>query len=196
MLITQIVNYSIYTLYKDHEKTMKKVLRNVFEKDDAYLKTGDLLQVHENNWVSFADRFGDTFRWKGENVSTLEVESVLNTFPAIQLCNVYGVGIPHTDGKAGMATIQLEKYISFEFDQLSKFVTENLPPYAIPVFIRIKEELEFTGTHKLRKVNLRKEGYNVEEIKEPVYSWNSSAKLYKAFDKVDYQNLLKNKLKV
>ena len=196
MLIVKIVNYSAFTLYKNHEKTIKKVLRNVFEKDDAYLKTGDLLQVHDNNWVSFADRFGDTFRWKGENVSTLEVESVLNIFSAIQICNVYGVSIPKTDGKAGMATIQLDKNLNFELDQFSRFVTENLPPYAIPVFLRIKDELEFTGSHKLRKFNLRKQGYNIEIINEPVFFWNNSAKKYKAFNKIDYQNLLNNKLKV
>jgi len=196
MLVGKILNFSAYTLYKDHEKTLRKVLRNVFEKDDAYLKTGDLLQVHDNHWVSFADRFGDTFRWKGENVSTLEVESILNMFPTIQICNVYGVSIPNTDGKAGMATIQLEKNLNFELDQFSRFVTENLPPYAIPVFLRIKDELEFTGTHKLRKVNLRKEGYNIEEINEPVFFWNNSAKKYKAFNKIDYQNLLNNTLKV
>ena len=196
MLIVKIVNYSAFTLYKNHEKTIKKVLRNVFEKDDAYLKTGDLLQVHNNNWVSFADRFGDTFRWKGENVSTLEVESILNIFPAIQICNVYGVSIPNTDGKAGMATIQLEKNLNFELDHFSRFVTENLPPYAIPVFLRIKEEVEFTGTHKLRKVNLRKQGYNIEKFNEPVFFWNNSAKKYKAFNKIDYQNLLNNTLNV
>ncbi|MBY8983989.1 MAG: AMP-binding protein [Candidatus Lokiarchaeota archaeon] len=194
MLIVKIVNYSIFTLYKNHEKTIKKVLRNVFEKDDAYLKTGDLLQVHDNNWVSFADRFGDTFRWKGENVSTLEVESILNLFPAVQICNVYGVSIPNTDGKAGMATFQLDKNLDFELDQFSRFVSENLPPYAIPVFLRIIDELEFTGTHKLRKVNLRKEGYNIEEINDPVFFWNNSAKKYKDFNKIDYQNLLKNAL--
>ncbi|MFW9875572.1 MAG: long-chain-acyl-CoA synthetase, partial [Candidatus Thorarchaeota archaeon] len=196
MLVAKILNFSAYTLYKDHEKTLRKVLRNVFEKDDAYLKTGDLLQVHVDGWVSFADRFGDTFRWKGENVSTLEVESILNMFPAIGMCNVYGVSIPKTDGKAGMATIQLDKNLDFELDQFSSFVIENLPPYAIPVFVRIKDELEFTGTHKLRKVNLRKEGYNIEEVKEPVFFWNNSTKKYKVFNKNDYENLMNNKLKV
>ncbi|MFW9875224.1 MAG: AMP-binding protein [Candidatus Thorarchaeota archaeon] len=196
MLVGKILNFSVYTLYKDHEQTIKKVLRNVFEKDDAYLKTGDLLQVHDNHWVSFADRFGDTFRWKGENVSTLEVESILNMFPAIQICNVYGVSIPNTDGKAGMATIQLDKNLNFKLDQFSKFVIENLPPYAIPVFLRVKDELEFTGTHKLRKVNLRKEGYNTEIIDDPLFFWNNSTKKYKVFNKTDYQNLLNNTLKV
>ncbi|MHA2324188.1 MAG: AMP-binding protein [Promethearchaeota archaeon] len=191
MLIVKIPKYSEFTLYKDHEKTKRKVLRNVFEKDDAYLKSGDLLQLHDDLWVSFADRFGDTFRWKGENVSTLEVESVLNEFPSIQMCNVYGVSIPNTDGKAGMAALKIVKNLDFDPDQFSRFVVENLPHYSIPVFLRIKDELEFTGTHKLRKVNLRKEGYNVEIVKEPLFFWDNSTKNYKVFDKTEYQKFLK-----
>ena len=196
MLIVKILNYSEFTLYKDSEKTKRKVLRNVFEKEDAYLKSGDLLQLHDESWVSFADRFGDTFRWKGENVSTLEIESILNQFPSIQICNVYGVEIPSSDGKAGMAALKIERNVEFDLDQFSIFVVDNLPNYAIPVFLRIKDELEFTGTHKLRKVNLRKQGYNLENIKEPILYWDNSVKKYKVFGKIEYQNLLENKIKV
>jgi citronellyl-CoA synthetase len=195
MLVVQILNYEEYTLYKNHEKTKLKILRDVFEKDDAYLKTGDLLQLHDDGWVSFADRFGDTFRWKGENVSTLEVESIINSFPSIQMCNVYGVAIPNSDGKAGMAAIKLLKDLDFDADKFSEFIVENLPYYSIPVFLRIKAELEFTGTHKLRKVNLRKEGYNLEQINEPIFYWDTSEKKYRGFTKIDYQNLLNNTLK-
>ena len=196
MLIVNIPNYSEFTLYKDPEKTKRKVLRSVFEKDDAYLKSGDLLQLHDDNWVSFADRFGDTFRWKGENVSTLEIESILNEFPSIQMCNVYGVSIPKTDGKAGMAALKLVKDLDFDLDQFSGFVVENLPHYSIPVFLRMKDELEFTGTHKLRKVNLRKEGYNIEQIEDHIYFWDNSTKKYNVFDNIQYQNLLKGTLRV
>jgi len=196
MLILNIPNYSEFTLYKNPEKTKLKVLRDVFEKDDAYLKSGDLLQLHDDHWVSFADRFGDTFRWKGENVSTLEVESILNNFPSIDMCNVYGVSIKNSDGKAGMAALKLDTKLDFDLDQFSRFVVDNLPFYSIPIFLRIIEELEFTGTHKLRKVNFRKEGYNIEIIKEPLFYWDISTKKYKVFDKVKYQNLLNNKLKV
>ena len=94
-------------------KTVNEILRNVFEKDDAYFNSGDLIQLHEDHRVSFADRFGDTFRWKGENVSTLEVESILNTFPSIQMCTVYGINIPNTEGKAGMAAIKLKESHKF-----------------------------------------------------------------------------------
>ncbi|MHA2123034.1 MAG: AMP-binding protein, partial [Promethearchaeota archaeon] len=193
MLIVKIINYSEFTLYKDPEKTKLKVLRNVFEKDDAYIKTGDLLQLHDDNWVSFADRFGDTFRWKGENVSTLEVESIINKFPSIHMCNVYGVSIPNTDGKAGMAALKLVKDLEFDPDHFSNFVVDNLPHYSVPVFLRIQDELEFTGTHKLRKVNLKKQAYNIDIVKEPIFFWDNSTKKYEPFDKLEYQNLLKTK---
>ena len=196
MLLGDLGDRVDFNLYNDPKQTKKKILRNVFKKDDAYLNSGDLLQLHEDHWISFADRLGDTFRWKGENVSTLEIESVLNNFPSVQMCNVYGVSIPNTDGKAGMATLKLYEKDSFDQDQFSKFVTENLAAYAKPVFLRIAVELEFTGTHKLRKVNLRKQGYNVEEIKDPLFFWDNSTKKYKVFDRTEYQNLLNDKLRL
>ena len=196
MLIVKIANYSIFTLYKNPEKTKKKVLRSVFEKDDVYLKTGDLLQLHDDHWVSFADRFGDTFRWKGENVSTTEVEIILNSFPSIQMCNVYGVAIPNRDGKAGMVALQLVESQELDIDQFSNFIADNLPSYAIPVFLRMKDELEFTGTHKLRKVNLRKEGFDIEKVKDPLFIWDGKKKKYSPFDASKYKMLVNGKLKV
>jgi len=106
------------------------------------------------------------------------------------------VGIPNTDGKAGMAALKLDEKVEFDIDQFSRFVDDNLPFYSRPVFLRIIEELEFTGTHKLRKVNFRKEGYNIEIIKEPIFYWDNSAKKYKAFGKIEYQNLRENKLRI
>lgn len=185
-----------YALYKNRESTMKKILFDVIEKGDAFLKSGDLVKLHEDNWVSFADRVGDTFRWKGENVSTLEVESILNKFPSIEICNVFGVAISNYDGKAGMAAIKLNIEEEFHPDQFSSFVSDNLPDYSIPIFLRIKDELEFTGTHKLRKVNLRKEGFDLEKVKDPLYFWDGQEKKYIPFDATKYQMLVNGKLRV
>ena len=97
-------------------------MQKVFRKNDVYFNTGDMLKMHEDLWVSFADRFGDTFRWKGENVSTLEVESILNSYSSIDMSAVYGVSIPNTEGKAGMASIKLNPSLKFDVDDFSKFV--------------------------------------------------------------------------
>ena len=155
---------------RSQEQTEKKLLNNVFEKDDVYFYTGDLLKLHENNWVSFVDRLGNTFRWKGENVSTTEVESILNSHPSILGSNVFGVELPNTEGRAGMAAIRVNESDGFDFFEFSHFLSQNLPKYSIPVFIRIQANpLETTGNFKLRKVNIQKEGYNIEEISDKVY---------------------------
>jgi len=125
----------------------------------------------------------------------MEVESILNSFGGFEMCNVYGVEIPKTDGKAGMICIKLDDKKSFNIDKFSQFVMENLPKYSIPIFIRIKDELEFTGTHKLRKVNLRKQGYNINTIEDQVYFWDSSSKRYRNFEREQFQNLMTGKLK-
>ncbi len=195
MMLAKIEENSTFMGYKNKAKTNERVLRNVLEEDDAYFNTGDLVNLHDDHWVSFADRYGDTFRWKGENVSTMEVESILNSFGGFEICNVYGVEIPNTDGKAGMICMKLEDNKSLDTDLFSQFIVKNLPKYSIPIFIRIKDELEFTGTHKLRKVNLRKQGYDINSVKDQLYFWDSRSSQYKIFEREQYQNLMSGKFK-
>ena len=184
----------IFTGYKDREKTQKKIMHNVFRKNDTYFNTSDMLKVHEDKWVSFVDRFGDTFRWKGENVSTLEVEAILNSFSAIQSSAVYGAAIPNTEGKAGMASVTLDSSIKFDVDELSQFVLSSLPSYSIPVFIRIMEELETTtSSYKIVKTNLRKEAYDLSVVKNPIHFWDSGSKKYVPLNDMLHQKIKEGK---
>ncbi|MFX1276941.1 MAG: long-chain-acyl-CoA synthetase [Promethearchaeota archaeon] len=177
--------------YKDQEKTENKILQNAFKRGDKYFITGDIFKLHDDYYISFADRLGDTFRWKSENVSTLEVEDILNSYPAIERSAVYGVLIPNTEGRAGMAAINLNPSMKFDLKDLSHFVNEVLPSYAIPVFIRIKEEkLETTGTFKIKKVKLRDDAYNVNIISDPMYIWAPSNKKYITLNKAIYKSIM------
>ncbi len=196
MALIKIEKTTIFTGYKNKEKTQNKMMHNVLRKDDTYFNTGDMLKLHEDKWVSFADRFGDTFRWKGENVSTLEIESILNSYHSILTSTVYGVEIPNTEGKAGMASITLDPAIKFEINNFSRFIVEVLPTYSIPIFIRKCDELETTsGSFKLKKFNLRKEGYN-ENIKDPLYFWDSHIKEYIPFIKSVHQKIMEGKIRI
>ncbi|MFX1280603.1 MAG: long-chain-acyl-CoA synthetase [Promethearchaeota archaeon] len=194
MMLAKILPEGTFLGYKDKNKTDERVLKDVFEKGDAYFNTGDLVTLHEDNWVSFADRYGDTFRWKGENVSTLEVESIINCFDNLEMCTVYGVEIPNSEGKAGMTSIKLSEKHSFDLATFSQFIFENLPKYAIPLFLRITDNLEFTGTHKLRKINLRKQGFDITNIQDQIYFWNPESNRYEDFDKKKYNHLMNNML--
>ncbi|MHA2183865.1 MAG: AMP-binding protein, partial [Promethearchaeota archaeon] len=146
MLLFALTNNSVYLGYKDKEQTEERLMRNVVQENDVYFNTGDLITLHDDYWISFADRSGDTFRWKGENVSTLEIENLINSFPDIDMSSVFGVEIPKHDGKAGMAAIKLKTSLNFNPEEFAKYVVENLPKYSIPMFLRVKTELEVTGT--------------------------------------------------
>jgi fatty-acyl-CoA synthase len=153
--------------YSKSADTEKKVLHDVFEKGDAWFRTGDLLKRDALGYFYFVDRIGDTFRWKGENVSTNEVAEVLNVVPGIKEANVYGVAIPGQDGRAGMASIVASS--GFNLDKVGESLRTNLPAYARPVFLRLQPEMEITGTFKLRKVDLVQQGFNPATIPDPLY---------------------------
>lgn len=74
--IKKIENLATYSDYVGNkEATEKKFLRDVFEKGDIWQRSGDLLMVERSGWVRFVDRIGDTYRWKGENVSAGEIRA-------------------------------------------------------------------------------------------------------------------------
>ena len=157
-----------YDGYSDAKQTESKVLRDVFEPGDLWFRSGDLLKKDEQGYIYFVDRIGDTFRWKGENVSTHEVAEVLTEFEGLQLPNVYGVEIPNTDGRAGMAAIHLEGCETLDGEALATHVDKALPMYARPLFIRIQPEAETTGTFKFKKVDLVNEGFDVDKVGDPL----------------------------
>jgi len=140
--------------------------------------TGDLLKSI-GGYYYFVDRIGDTFRWKGENVATSEVEAVLRAFPGVQDVNVYGVQIPGQSGRAGMAAIVGS---NLDLRALYKHCNEQLPPYAVPVFLRIRKELAVTGTFKHQKGDLQTEGFNPNIIKDPLFTKSTSERTYIPLD--------------
>jgi len=155
--------------YTDPDATEKKILRNVFTEGDAWFRSGDLLRRDEDDYYYFVDRIGDTFRWKSENVSTLEVANALSGFPGLETINIYGVAVPDQEGRAGMAALVLSEGVEFDSAAFYRFCSEHLPRYAIPLFVRISQQAEITTTFKLRKVDLQKHGYSPELCSDPLF---------------------------
>ncbi|HKJ23522.1 MAG TPA: long-chain-acyl-CoA synthetase [Myxococcota bacterium] len=165
--------------YTSKEATDKKVLRDVFAPGDAWFRTGDLLRRDADGFYYFVDRIGDTYRWKGENVSTQEVAEVLSGFPGLDMINVYGVEVPGADGRAGMmAFVPPEGAPAFDGRAFHGFVTERLASYAAPLFVRVVEIAELTGTFKLRKVTLQQEGFDPDRVSDPVFVRDDAARAY------------------
>jgi fatty-acyl-CoA synthase len=153
--------------YSKGADTEKKILRDVFEKGDAWFRTGDLLRRDAEGYFYFVDRIGDTFRWKGENVATSEVAEAISVFPGVKEANVYGVKVPGTDGRAGMVSMVAAPDIDLLV--FKSHLERNLPAYARPIFVRLQKEMEVTGTFKHRKVELVKEGYDPAAVGDPLY---------------------------
>jgi fatty-acyl-CoA synthase len=156
-----------YTGYVDKAASETKVLRDVFEKGDAWFRTGDLMRQDADGYVYFIDRIGDTFRWKGENVSTAEVALRLHEAPGVLEANVYGVEAPGAEGRAGMAALVTDG--EFDVKAFGEYVERELPPYAQPIFLRMLPAIETTGTFKQRKVDLVAEGFDPAKVKQPLY---------------------------
>ena len=170
LLIAEVTKRSPYEGYTNTKANKSKVLNNVFKKGDTYFNSGDLVQKQGYKHVAFVDRLGDTFRWKGENVATTEVEEVANQFPQIQNSVAYGVEIPNTDGRAGMAAITLTTDLKqFDIKGFTNHIKSKLPNYAVPIFIRIRPSQEITGTFKYKKGTLKTDGFDYESFKEPVF---------------------------
>ncbi|MBF6424508.1 long-chain-acyl-CoA synthetase [Nocardia cyriacigeorgica] len=159
LLLAKVTGRSPFDGYTDQAASEAKLVRDGFRHGDVWFDTGDLVRDQGWNHIAFVDRLGDTFRWKGENVATTEVEGALSAAPAIAQAVVFGVDIPGTDGKAGMAAVTLAPGTEFDGRALARLAYERLPSYAVPLFIRVVDELETTSTFKSRKVELRAQGY-------------------------------------
>lgn len=169
LLVGKITRRSPFDGYTDPEKNKAVILKNVLKKGDAYFNTGDLVRDIGFRHAQFVDRLGDTFRWKGENVSTTEVENMLCEHDKIVEAVVYGVEIPHTNGRAGMAAITLADHAELNDQDLSHMAStfkKCLPAYAVPVFLRVQETVETTGTFKYQKNKLKEQAFDPNKTEE------------------------------
>jgi fatty-acyl-CoA synthase len=173
--------------YTSREASEKKILRNVFEPGDAWVRTGDLLRKDEKGFFYFVDRIGDTFRWKGENVATSEISEAMVGFPGIKQANVYGVMVPGADGRAGMATLVTEH--AFDLAAFRAYLISRLPGYARPLFLRIRSEMDVTGTFKYTKTDLARQGYDPSATADVLYFNHPERQAFVRLDKALYDRI-------
>lgn len=193
--------------YNNKAASDSKIMRDVHVQGDAYFRTGDVLRLDaEGRWF-FCDRIGDTFRWKSENVSTTEVSEALSLHPMVQNANVYGVEVPHHDGRIGCAAILLTGLSSYQgthkqggihqevLGDLAKHARQHLPSYAVPGFLRVVTEFATTGNHKQVKTGLKKEGIDPSQIGNDRLFWLRGDS-YTAFGNQEWQDLLHGRLRI
>jgi acyl-CoA synthetase (AMP-forming)/AMP-acid ligase II len=170
LLITEVDARKPFDGYKDRRASEQKLLRGLFTPDDCWFNTGDL--VRDQGWrhMQFVDRLGDTYRWKGENVATTEVERAMDHFPQILESVVYGVALPHCDGRAGMAALRLRQEDgALRGQELAQHLFTHLPAYAVPLFLRLRQDQAITQTFKHRKGELKADGIDLARCSEPLF---------------------------
>jgi fatty-acyl-CoA synthase len=173
--------------YTSAAETERKILRNVFEPGDAWYRTGDLMRRDAGGFYYFVDRIGDAFRWKGENVATSEVAAALMAFPGIAAASVYGVSVPGTEGAAGMATLVANG--ALDFVELRHHLRRRLPSYARPLFLRLKDRIDVTGTFKQNKVALAREGFDLTVVRDAIYFDDPVQEAYVPLDAALYERI-------
>jgi fatty-acyl-CoA synthase len=173
--------------YASEEETEKKILRDAFSRGDRWFRTGDLMRKDKDGYFYFIDRIGDTFRWKGENVSTTEVEQAVGEFDGILQANVYGVAVQGRDGRAGMAAVAARDNLNLT--ALRDHLAQRLPEYARPVFLRIRRDRDVTTTFKQKKVDLLKEGFDPGLTTDPLYFSDPSRKAFVRLDAALYADI-------
>ncbi|KAJ0069224.1 hypothetical protein NL108_003113 [Boleophthalmus pectinirostris] len=197
LLVGEVTLRSPFVGYAANKtQTEKKRIRDVMKKGDLYFNTGDLMLIDSENFVYFMDRVGDTFRWKGENVATSEVGDILITANSILEANVYGVKVEGHEGRIGMASVTLKEGEDFDCSDAYKKVVTYLPAYARPRFIRIQTSLEMTGTFKMKKVKLVKEGFNPADISDPLYFLDTDKKSYVPLTEEIYNAIMSREIKL
>jgi fatty-acyl-CoA synthase len=180
--------------YTDPIASEQKLLQNVFVNGDVWCRTGDLMTRDKQGYFYFVDRVGDTFRWKGENVSTAELEDVLCQCPGVIQAVVYGVTIPGTEGRAGMATLVVND--GFDIAAFRQYLVEHIPEYARPVFLRFANHLEGTATFKSQKRELLHQSYDPSAATEPVYLNDPACRAFVRIDSKLYQRILAGKVRI
>ena len=195
LLIMEISEKTPFPGYTDKKKTEEKIIRDAFKKGDLWFNTGDMLRNMGFRHAQFVDRLGDTFRWKGENVATMEVEKALDSYPGVSSSAVYGVIMPKGDGRAGMAAVIKEQGKEIDFTALTAHLRSVLPKYAVPIFIRFVNDFQWTATHKIKKTDLKNDGYNPAMKKGDVFALLPGSDQYVPVDDAIYQDIVAGKYK-
>jgi fatty-acyl-CoA synthase len=190
LLITEVSPSNPFDGYSDAKASEAKLLHNVFAKGDTWINSGDLVRDQGFRHIAFVDRVGDSYRWKGENVASTDVERAIGSVKGIAQVGVYGVSVPHTEGRAGMAAVVMQAHQGFDGAALARSLFHALPAYAVPLFVRVMPTQKTTGTFKLRKVELKQQGFDITAIREPLFVLLHRKRGYEALTDEHYRHIM------
>jgi fatty-acyl-CoA synthase len=180
--------------YSSESETNGKILRDVFARGDVWFRTGDLMRRDKAGFFYFVDRIGDTFRWKGENVATLEVEEIISACAGVRDAIVYGVNAPRCEGRAGMVALVIDG--RFKLESFRRHCVAALPDYARPIFVRIRPEIDVTETFKHKKTSLVEEGFDPKRVKDALYFNDRVREAYVPLDARQFEQITSGRVRL
>lgn len=195
VLLGRIRRRTPFEGYRDQDGTATKVVPDAFKRGDAWYDTGDLFRMDRWRNLTFIDRVGDSYRWKGENVATTEVQEQIAKWSPVALANVYGVHVDGAEGRAGMASLVMRPSNVFDPTALAQHVDATLPPYARPVFVRLHGALETTETLRLKKERLRV-GFDPASCEDPLYFRAAGMPAYEPLTPERYEQVVSGRLRL
>lgn len=185
-----------YSGYTNPRASARRVYKDVFNLGDQWFATGDLLRRDRDGFFYFVDRIGDTFRWKGENISTNEVAEALCAAPGVAEANVYGVHYAQRDGKVGMASLVPLSGVSIDLEALYRHL-KVLPDFARPLFLRVRtSENAKTTTLKLQKVQYAREGFDPALVSDALFFRDDTAGEFVSLTDELYRTIMDPRFKV
>lgn len=196
LLVTEVSPTNPFDGYTDAEATRAKLLHDLFQPGDCWINSADLVRDQGYRHIAFVDRLGDSFRWKGENIAASEVERAVAAVPGFAQVCVYGVAVPHCDGRAGMAAVVLGAHCNFDGLQLAQKLRSHLPDYALPLFVRVMTAQSSTDTFKIQKGVLQQQGFDPAVSHDPLYVLCKPRKGYVAFSAALYRQILAGTLRL
>jgi fatty-acyl-CoA synthase len=196
LLVTEVSPGNPFDGYTDAGATHAKLLPDLFHPGDCWINSGDLVRNQGFRHIAFVDRLGDSFRWKGENIAASEVERALAALPGMAQVCVYGVAVPHCDGRAGMAAVVLAAHSRFDGQQLAQQLRRQLPAYALPQFVRVMAAQSTTDTFKVQKGVLQQQGFDPAASHDALYVLRPPGQGYVALSAARYRGILAGSLRL
>jgi crotonobetaine/carnitine-CoA ligase len=151
-LITKVLDKKTGSVeyYKDQEATAEKVR-------GEWLHSGDLFYADKDGYLFFVDRKTDSMRRRGENISSWEVENVVEKHDSVAVCAAFGVPSELGEDEV-MIWVTPKEGVELDLKDLMHFCAENMAYFMVPRYVDVVDDIPRTGTLRVKKSEMKKQG--------------------------------------
>jgi crotonobetaine/carnitine-CoA ligase len=147
--------YIMFTEYYGNPEATVAAFRNL------WFHTGDRAVVDEDGYFTYVDRLKDSIRRRGENISSWEVERVINSMESVQEAAVIGVPSELTEEEV-LAVVVAKPDAAVTPEEIVREVNARMPHFAVPRYVRFVADLPRSPAQRVQKFVLRQQGLTAE----------------------------------